>query len=173
MKFGINESSPFVTRETNKRKTKMNDIVDKIKRVDQHLSRTVGQFRQKHQKTPTELDLMQDAAAVPLITQRKRLVKQYEYLKQEIQFAENTYKTIKDDPVKNAQRSFRGISTASPFRRGAEYVDPSLGKAVTPINRIGHNTNKKGTLWDPRFNQSDISVDPKIVRYYKKLSGGY
>ena len=173
MKFGINESSPFIKKQKNKRKTKMNEIVSKIKTVDQHLSRTIGQYRAKHNKTPTELDLMQDSVAVPLITQRKRLVKQYEYLKQEVKFAENTYMTIKDDPVKNAQKSFRGISTQSPFRPGAEYTDPSLGKAVTPINRIGYSTNKQGTLWDPRFNQSDIRVDPKIARYYKKLTGGF
>jgi hypothetical protein len=173
MKFGIDETAPFVKKENNKRKTKMNDIVTKIKKVDQHLSRTIGQYRAKHKKTPTELDLMQDAVAVPLVTQRKRLVKQYEYLKQEKQYAENTYKTIKDDPIQQAQRSFHGIRNESPFKPGAEYMVPNYNKAVTPINRIGNNTSKQGTLWDPRFNQSDVRVDPKIARYYKHLSGGY
>ena len=173
MKFGINESTPFVTKQNNKRKTKMNEIVDKIKKVDQHLSRSIGQYRAKHKKTPTELDLMQDSVTVPLVTQRKRLVKQYEYLKQESLYAENTYMTIKDDPVKQAQRSFSGIRNESPFKPGSEYTIPSFSKAVTPINRIGNNSNKSGTLWDPRFNQSDVRVDPKIARYYKRLTGGY
>jgi hypothetical protein len=173
MKFGIDEAAPFVKKENNKRKTKMNTIVTKIKKVDQHLSRTIGQYRAKHKKTPTELDLMQDAVAIPLVTQRKRLVKQYEYLKQEKQYAENTYKTIKDDPVKQAQRSFHGIRNESPFKPGSEYMVPNYNKAVTPINRIGNNTSKQGTLWDPRFNQSDVRVDPKIARYYRRLSGGY
>ena len=32
MKFGIDETAPFVKKENNKRKTKMNTIVTKIKK---------------------------------------------------------------------------------------------------------------------------------------------
>ena len=173
MKFGINENAPFVKKANNKRKTRMNEIVGKIKKLDGHLTRSIGQYRSKHNKTPNELDLMQDPTAIPLITQRKKLVKQYEYLKEEALYAQNTYMTIKDDPVSNAQKSFRGISNNSPFTPGAEYSIPGFNKAVTPIKRIGNNTSKRGTLWDPRFNQSDVVVNPKIARYYKRLTGGY
>ncbi len=171
----IKESSPFGTgRKVDKRKTKMQEIVTKIKKVDQSLSRAVGLFRQKHGKLPNELDLMKDAAAVPLITQRKRLVKQYEYLKQESQFAENTYQTIKgDNPVGRAKKSFQGIRASSPFSGRKEYVDTIATPALSPIRRVGTNSNKVGTLWDPRFNAGDVTVDPKIARYYKKLTGGF
>jgi len=171
----INESSPFGTgKKQDKRKTKMSDIVEKIKKVDQHLSRTVAQFRQKHGKTPTELDLMKDSAAVPLVSQRKRLVKQYNYLKQESQFAENTYNMIKgDNPVRRANKSFQGIRATNPFSGNREYHDTVGAPALSPIRRIGNNSNKQGTLWDPRFNAGDVTVDPKIARYYKKLTGGF
>ena len=53
-------------------------IRDKVKKVDQHLSRAVAEYRSKHNKTPNELELQQDRTTTPLISQRKRLVKQYE-----------------------------------------------------------------------------------------------
>jgi len=171
----ISEKSPFnIPTKKDKRKTKMGEIVEKIKKVDQHLSRTVAQFRQKHSRAPTELDLMKDATAVPLISQRKRLVKQYNYLKQELQFAENTYNMIKgDNPVNRATKSFQGIRAQNPFDGNKEYHTPVSAPALSPIRRIGNNSNKTGTLWDPRFNAGDVTVDPKIARYYKKLTGGY
>lgn len=168
----INESSPF-TEAKGKRKTKMSEIVTKIKQVDQGLSRAVANFRAKHGKTPNELDLMKDSIAVPLITQRKRLVKQYNYLKQEVNFAENTYKTIRgDSPVSRAKRSFQGIGGTSPFTGKREYKDTISAPALSPIRRVGTNSNKVGTLWDPRFNAGDVTVDPKISRYYQKLMRG-
>ncbi len=170
----INESSPFGTgRKENKRKTKMGEIVTKIKKIDQSLSRAVALFRQKHNKVPNELDLMKDSTAVPLITQRKRLVKQYEYLKQEVKFAENTYQTIRgDNPVRRANKSFQGIRGSSPFSGSREYKDTISTPALSPIRRVGTNSNKQGTLWDPRFNAGDVTVDPKIARYYRRLTGG-
>ena len=135
----INEASPFTNNSTrNKRKTKMTEIVSKIKKVDQGLSRAVANFRAKHGKTPNELDLMKDAMAVPLITQRKRLVKQYNYLKQEVNFAENTYKTIRgDNPVGRAKKSFQGIGRTSPFTGRKEYQDTVGAPALSPIRRVG------------------------------------
>lgn len=171
----INESSPFKTNNKKSvRKTKMSEIVGKIKKIDQSLSRTVAMFRQKNGKTPTELDLMKDSAAVPFLTQRKRLVKQYQYLKQESEFAENTYQTIVgDNPVRRANQSFQGIGGGSPFSGKREYHDTISTPALSPIRRVGTNSNKQGTLWDPRFNAGDIAVDPKIARYYRRLTGGY
>ena len=171
----INETSPFKNnRKKSARKTKMSSIVEKIKIIDQSLSRTVAMFRQKTGKTPTELDLMKDSAAVPFLTQRKRLVKQYQYLKQESEFAENTYQTIRgDSPIRRANQSFQGIGGGSPFSGKRSYQDTISTPALSPIRRVGTNTNKQGTLWDPRFNAGDISVDPKIARYYKRLTGGY
>ena len=171
----INESSPFKsTKKKSARKTKMSEIVGKIKKIDQSLSRTVAMFRQKNGKTPTELDLMKDSAAVPFLTQRKRLVKQYQYLKQESEFAENTYQTIRgDNPVRRANQSFQGIGGGSPFSGKREYHDTIGTPALNPIQRVGNNSYKQGTLWDPRFNAGDIAVDPKIARYYKRLTGGY
>tara|TARA_B110001454_G_scaffold95980_1_gene90997 strand:+ start:2419 stop:2958 length:540 start_codon:yes stop_codon:yes gene_type:complete len=172
----INESSPFGTgKKEDKRKTKMGEIVKKIKKVDQSLSRAVALFRQKKGKMPNELDLMKDSAAVPLITQRKRLVKQYQYLKQEVKFAENTYQTIRgDNPVYRAKKSFQGgISGSSPMSMTREYHDTRSAPALSPIRRVGTNSNKQGTLWDPRFNAGDVTVDPKIARYYKRLTGGF
>jgi hypothetical protein len=170
----INEKSPFGgNKKPSVRKTKMSEIVDKIKQVDQHLTRAVAKFRQSNGKTPSELDLMKDSTAVPLITQRKRLVKQYEYLKQEDQFAENTYKTIKgDSPIRRANQSFQGIGGGSPFDGRKEYYDPGRS-SLGMINRVGSYNSRKGTLWDPRFNTSGSSVDPKAVRYYKRLTGGF
>ena len=171
----INEKSPFGgNKRVSVRKTKMSTIVDKIKKVDQHLTRAVAKYRQSNGRTPSELDLMKDSTAVPLITQRKRLVKQYQYLKQESEFAENTYQTIRgDNPVRRANQSFQGIGGGSPFSGKREYHDTISTPALSPIRRVGRNTNKQGTLWDPRFNASDINVDPKIARYYKRLTGGY
>jgi len=171
--LNIKTSSPFPTRQNTERKTKMANVLEKIKKVDQHLSRAVAQYRAKHNKTPNELELQQDSATTPLISQRKRLVKQYNYIKQESQYAEKTYKTIRDDPIKRAQRSFSGIRNKNPLDGNREYVNTFSMPALSPIRRIGNNTNKQGTLWDPRFNHGDVTVDPKIARYYKRLSGGY
>ncbi|MDB4342198.1 hypothetical protein N9998_00470 [Nitrosopumilus sp.] len=171
--LNIKSSSPFFQKKRNERKTKMAAIVEKINKVDQHLSRAVASYRSKNNKTPNELELQQDQSTTPLISQRKRLVKQYNYLKQEKQFAENTYKTIRDNPIQRAQKSFSGIRNENPFSGNREYRNVSSGKALSPIRRIGNNTNKQGTLWDPRFNHGDITVDPKIARYYKRLTGGY
>ena len=152
----------------------MGEILEKIKKIDQHLSRAVAQYRSKHNKTPNELELQQDSTTTPLVAQRKRLVKQYEYLKQEALFADNTYKTIKgDNPVMRAKQNFQGIRASSPFEGRREYQQVHSLPALSPIKRIGSNSNKTGTLWDPRFNAGDITVDPKIARYYRKLSGGY
>lgn len=151
----------------------MDNIMEKIKKVDQHLTRAVGQYRSKHNKTPTEVDLMRDSTTVPLVTQRKRLVKQYNFEKQEAQYAEKTYKTIRDNPVSRATKSFSGISNTNPFSGNREYTDPISVPALSPIRRIGHNTNKQGTLWDPRFNFGDVTVDPKVNRYYQRLKRGY
>tara|TARA_B110000467_G_C18232547_1_gene429582 strand:+ start:353 stop:811 length:459 start_codon:yes stop_codon:yes gene_type:complete len=149
-------------------------IREKVKKVDQHLSRAVGKYRSKHNKTPNELELQQDQSTTPLIAQRKRLVKQYEYLKQEETFAENTYQTIRgDNPVRRAKKSFQGISGTSPFTGKREYMDTISTPALSPTRRIGTNSNKRGTLWDPRFNAGDVTVDPKIARYYRRLTGGY
>lgn len=151
----------------------MSIIVEKINKVDQHLSRAVAQYRSEHNKTPNEFELQQDQTTTPLISQRKRLVKQYNYLKQETQYAEKTYKTIRDDPVQRAQQSFRGIRNQNPLSGNREYQSTSSVPALSPIRRIGNNSNKHGTLWDPRFNAGDITIDPKIARYYKRLTGGY
>ena len=171
----INESSPFTSPvKKNARKTKMAVIREKVKKVDQHLSRAVGKYRSKHNKTPNELELQQDQSTTPLIAQRKRLVKQYEYPKQEETFAENTYQTIRgDNPVRRAKKSFQGISGTSPFTGKREYMDTISTPALSPTRRIGTNSNKRGTLWDPRFNAGDVTVDPKIARYYRRLTGGY
>ena len=58
----------------------MATIVEKINKVDQHLSRAVASYRSRNNKTPNELELQQDQSTTPLISQRKRLVKQYNYL---------------------------------------------------------------------------------------------
>ena len=171
--MNIRSTSPFIQKKKNERKSKMKVIVEKINKVDQHLSRAVGKYRAQHNRTPNELELQQDQSTTPLISQRKRLVKQYDFLKQENQYAEKTYRTIRDNPVKRAQRSFRGITNQNPLGRDREYQNTSGGRALSPIRRIGNNSNKSGTLWDPRFNHGDITVDPKIARYYKRLTGGY
>jgi hypothetical protein len=171
--LNINTVSPFLQKKKTERKTKMAKIVEKINKVDQHLSRAVAQYRSKHNKTPNELELQQDQSTTPLISQRKRLVKQYNYLKQENQYAEKTYKTIRDNPIQRAQRSFRGIGNQNPLSGNREYQQTSSAPALSPIRRIGKNTNQQGTLWDPRFNHGDITVDPKIAIYYKRLTGGY
>jgi hypothetical protein len=175
-RYRVTEKNPFVKpKKSDVRKTKMSEIVSKIKKIDQSLTRAVANFVSKNKRTPTELDLMKDSVAVPLITQRKRLVKQYNYLKQEIKFAENTYTMIKgDNPIKRAKRSFQGITPSNPFSGNKEYqIDNKSVPALSPIRRVGTNSNKMGTLWDPRFNAGDITVDPKIARYYKKLTGGF
>jgi hypothetical protein len=174
-RYRVTERNPFVKPEkADVRKTKMATIVQKIKKIDQSLTRAVANYISKHKKTPTELDLMKDSIAVPLVTQRKRLVKQYNYLKQEIKFAENTYTMIKgDNPINRAKRSFQGITPSNPFSGNKEYHDPKPTPALSPIRRVGTNTNKIGTLWDPRFNAGDVTVDPKIARYYRKLTGGF
>ena len=64
----ISKSSPFGTSiKKNIRKTKMAVIRDKVKKVDQHLSRAVAEYRSKHNKTPNELELQQDRTTTPLI----------------------------------------------------------------------------------------------------------
>jgi hypothetical protein len=72
-----------------------------------------------------------------------------------------------------AKKNFQGIRASSPFEGNREYQKVQSLPALSPIRRIGSNSNKAGTLWDPRFNAADITVDPKIARYYRKLSGGY
>lgn len=171
----VSDSQPFgKTRRPSVKITKLNEIKTKINSLDTSLTRIVSSYIAKHGKQPNELDLMQNQSAVPLITQRKKLVAQFKNLQEEVKYAENVYKTIKDDPIQNAKKSFQGITmNQNPFSGNREYRDPVVRPALTPSRRIGHSTSKQGTLWDPRFNFSDVTVDPKISRYYRKLTRGY
>jgi len=170
----ISSSSPFGAVPQNTKMSKLKDIQNKIRLIDNKLNDAISSFRAKHSKTPTELDLMKNAVTVPLITQRKKLVAQYKSLKEEIEYTKNIFQNMRrEDPVKSAQKSFRGISTNNPFATQKEYMDPVIRPAMTPIQRIGNSTTKTGTLWDPRFNFHDVTVDPKIKRYYNKLTKGW
>ena len=171
----VSDSQPFgKTRRPSVKITKLNEIKTKINSLDTSLTRIVSSYIAKHGKQANELDLMQNQSAVPLITQRKKLVAQFKNLQEEVKYAENVYKTIKDDPIQNAKKSFQGITmNQNPFSGNREYRDPIVRPALTPARRIGHSTSKQGTLWDPRFNFSDVTVDPKISRYYRKLTRGY
>ena len=171
----VTDSQPFGSSiKPSRNITKLNEIKKKINSLDSGLTRIVSSYIAKHGKQPNELDLMQNQSAVPLITQRKKLVAQFKNLQEEVKYAENVYKTIKDDPIKNAKRSFQGITmNQNPFSGNKEYRDPIVRPALTPSRRIGHSTTKQGTLWDPQFNFADVTVDPKISRYYRKLTRGY
>ena len=78
--------------------------------------------------------------------------------------ARETDSRVSNKHLRNATLSFSGRK---------EYVDTIATPALSPIRRVGTNSNKVGTLWDPRFNAGDVTVDPKIARYYKKLTGGF
>ena len=142
----------------------------KIQLVDNQLQNNIAQFRAKFKKTPTELDLMQDPDSIPLIEERKSLVLQYKQLQQQALYAQQLYESIqKTDPIRSAQKSFSGIRMGSPFSTNVEYKDPVVVPALTPIKRIGQETYKSGTLWDPRFNMGDVGINPRIKRYYSSL----
>ena len=170
----VRDNQPFGKRRPSGKITKLNEIKTKINSLDTSLTRIVSSYIAKHGKQPNELDLMQNQSAIPLITQRKKLVSQFKNLQEEVKYAENVYKTIKDDPIQNAKKSFQGLQNQNPFGKSREYREPGIVRsALTPSRRIGHSTSKQGTLWDPRFNFSDVTVDPKITRYYRKLTRGY
>ena len=170
----VSDKQPFDRRKKSSGKvTKLNEIKTKITSLDTSLTRIVSSYIAKHGKQPNELDLMRDQSAVPLITQRKKLVAQFKNLQEDIKYSENIYKTIKDDPIRNAKRSFQGLQNTNPFNKQKEYRDPKPRPALSPLRRIGRETNKQGTLWDPRFNFGDVTVDPKIARYYNKLTRGW
>ena len=170
----VTDKTPFeMPKRPNVKITKLKDIKNKISSLDVELTRIVSSYVAKHGKQPNELDLMRDQSAVPLITQRKKLVGQFKNLQEEIKYAENVYQTIKDDPIQNAKRSFQGLRNINPFDGNREYKDPVVRPALCPLRRIGKETTKQGTLWDPRFNAGDITVDPKISRYYRKLARGF
>ena len=169
----ISSSSPFGSSPRNTKMERVKEIQNKIRIIDNQLNNAISSFRAKHNKTPTELDLMKDSVTVPLITQRKKLVSQYKSLKDDIEYAKGLFQQIqRDDPIKNAQKSFRGIAANNPFASQKEYTDPVVRPAMTPVQRVGNNTTKTGTLWDPRFNFNDITVDPKIKRYYNRIVRG-
>lgn len=170
----LTDKQPFGMQQRPSGKiTKLKDIKNKIISVDASLTRIISSYVAKNGKQPNELDLMRDQSAVPLITQRKKLVAQFKNLQEEVKFAENVYQTIKDDPIRNAKKSFQGLQNTNPFDGNKEYRDPIVKPALSPLRRIGKETYKQGTLWDPRFNAGDITVDPKISRYYRKLTRGW
>ena len=170
----VTDKQPFSNgRRPSIKMTKLKEIKTKITSLDNDLTRIISSYIAKHGKQPNELDLMRDQSAVPLITQRKKLVMQFKNLQEEVKYAENIYQTIKDDPIKNANRSFQGLKNTNPFDGKKGYKDVNPLPALTPLRRIGHETSKRGTLWDPRFNASAVRVDPQISRYYKKLTKGF
>jgi hypothetical protein len=149
-------------------------IRQKIALLDNKLQNNIAQFRSRYQKTPTELDLMQDPDSIPLIEERKALVGQYKQLQQQALYAQQMFDSIqKTDPIRSAQKSFSGIQMGNPFGDTREYQDPVVIPAMTPIKRIGQETTKVGTLWDPRFNMGDVAIDPKIKRYYTSLTSSW
>ena len=91
----VTDNQPFGSRKPSRHITKLNEIKKKIKSLDSGLTRIVSSYIAKHGKQPNELDLMQNQSAVPLITQRKKLVAQFKNLQEEVRYAENVYKTIK------------------------------------------------------------------------------
>ena len=169
----VTDKTPFEMPKSNTKITKLKDIKNKIISLDSTLTRMVSSYVAKHGRQPNELDLMREQSAVPLITQRKKLVAQFKNLQQEVKYAENVYRTIKDDPIQNAKKSFQGLQNKNPFDGNREYKDPVVRPALSPLRRIGKETFKQGTLWDPRFNAGDITVDPRISRYYRKLARGF
>jgi hypothetical protein len=170
----IKNTSPMGGGRKNTKKNMISNlekIRQKISLLDNQLQNNIAQFRAKYKKTPTEFDLMQDPDSMPLIDERKSLVAQYKQLQQQALYAQEMYETIqKADPIRSAQKSFSGIKMGNPFDTMVDYKDPVVIPALTPSRRIGQETYKVGTLWDPRFNMGDITVDPRVKRYYNSLT---
>jgi len=95
-----------------------------------------------------------------LIGNYQRLISQHRFHNSQIKMMKAT------DPIAESKRSFAGIKRVNPFNEFKKKPIPV--PSLTPQHRLMKDSRKLGTLWDPTFSLSDVSVNPKIKHFYKR-----
>lgn len=151
---------------------KLGDLRNKIQEIDAVLMSESQKFKQHNNRLPTEEELRNQPKVAGLMSRRDQLKSMYVNTVNNANVIANDLDAInKMDPVKSAQVSFSGIKFESPMKRGREYKKPLSVPAMSPSNRVSKDMRKQGTLWDPSYGIRDVSVHPRIKRYYSRLGG--
>ncbi len=180
MDIGLKNSSPFARTKPARNRgfsqpmmNKLSTLRKEISSVDRTISIESSKFIQKNKRKPTEAELMNNAKVAVLVDRRNELKNRYiQLVEQNTMISSDMKQFNRVDPVKQAQISFSGIQFQNPMRKGREYKNPLSVPAKSPQLRIRQEPQKQGTLWDPTYTIKDVSVHPKIRRYYSRISGG-
>lgn len=139
------------------------DIMD----VDSEISQQVGQMQQRLRRQPTESEVRLNPKINRLLTERDNLLANYQQILQQHKFYKDDFnKMASMNVIKETRQNFAGIKRKNPFREFKR--TPLRVPAVTPQHRLIKDARKSGTLWDPTFTLTDVSVNPKIKNFYKR-----
>jgi hypothetical protein len=138
-----------------------------INSIDGQISDQVGVLRQKLFREPTESEVRNEPKIRSLLGVRESLIGRYQQIISQHKFHNSQIQMMKaTDPVSESKKSFAGIKRVNPFNEFKR--KPIAVPALTPQHRLMKDSKKLGTLWDPRFSLSDVSVNPKVKHFYKR-----
>lgn len=138
-----------------------------ISSIDSQISDQVGVLRQKMMREPTESEVRNEPKIRSLLSVRESLIGRYQKTIAQHKFHNSQIQMMKaTDPVSESKKSFAGIKRVNPFNEFKR--KPIAVPALTPQHRLIKDSKKLGTLWDPKFSLSDVSVNPKVKHFYKR-----
>lgn len=145
----------------------LSQIRFQINNIDSQISDQVGVLRQKLLREPTDSEVRNEPKIRSLLGVRDSLIGNYQRLISQHRFHNSQIKMMKaTDPIAASKRSFAGIKRVNPFNEFKKKPIPV--PSLTPQHRLMKDSRKLGTLWDPTFSLSDVSVNPKIKHFYKR-----
>lgn len=146
----------------------LSQIRFKINNIDSMISDQVGILRQKLLREPTDSEVRTEPKIQALLGVRDSLVGNYQRVISQHKFHNSQIKMMKaTDPIAESKRSFAGIRRINPFNESFK-KKPIAVPSLTPQHRLMKDSKKLGTLWDPKFSLSDVSVNPKVKHFYKR-----
>ncbi len=138
-----------------------------ITTIDNQISDQVGMLRKKMLREPTESEVRNEPKIRSLLTARESLIGRYQKTISQHKFHNSQIQMMKaTDPVSESKKSFAGIKRVNPFNEFKK--KPIAVPSLTPQHRLMRDARKMGTLWDPKFSLSDVSVNPKVKHFYKR-----
>ena len=138
--------------------------------VDTEISQQVGIMQQRLRRQPTDSEIRVNPKVNRLLNERDNLLSSYRQIVSQHKFHNKNIQTMQVDPLTVAKQNFAGIKRKNPF--GEFKRSPLKVPAVTPQHRLMRDSRKTGTLWDPKFSLTDVSVNPKVKNYYKRYMTG-
>ena len=139
--------------------------------VDSEISQQVGIMQQRLNRKPSESEVRTNPKVNRLLSERDNLLANYQQILSQHKFYnQDLARMQKMDVVKETRQNFAGIKRKNPFSQFKR--TPLQVPTVTPQHRLMRDAKKSGTLWDPKFSLSDVSVNPKVKNYYKRYMTG-